>query len=482
MDIVDILLTPFDEINLMKTLETSEHFKKKARNRIWLSTSEEFMIVLKNSLDDFAFRLWIHPGIKIPEPNEVEYWGETQWDNIKQHQSYRNMKCVFVTREPDFAKRRKLTENTNSICIYHRDLNEPDFNVDEIPINIKSDLLQSFVEFKAKTSEKYIAGDPYSAIDKAKKVLQVLSEYQIDLTDYIFVSLGGGDGSELLYEIEKSPASLGCMIEYDGGSIDRFDGYVGKEDQFPNWIAPKKVEFLSREADLFDKIKFNNLKDFVAQKKPNGVIITIHAVLHELKTRSQLKEEFNLQEFFDRIATLHENIIIIIREPGIAENWPTEVRIKISNKKLLNSKAKFIRDYLKSVKEKNNSIVFLKILEILKEKYFPDRTFSFNEEMNIFLVSNDLATEALTKLFYLDDFFYEIDEHWTSISRENIQKALVNAKFKVLESEAILTSSIRENFKKYEISVFEDNEEMLLPRPLCFSYTIASKGIHKRNR
>lgn len=466
LKIHDIIINDDPKFDI--SLSRATHFINQMINRIEVKSYEQFKTMFDGLQNDFLFRLWVHLGI-LNNPDPKTYKGVEIKKNILGSKKLKNIKFQFLTRETQSD-----TEFDDVALINIEKSVSEDFKIDIFPVNKKAELIKTFAEAKAKENLNYVGGDPNSAIEKAKKVLDVINEHQIDLSNYAFISLGGGDGTELFYEIEKSQASVGYIIEYDGDSNDRFDNLV---NEFKDWLKPRATELSNREADLFDKHKFEKLKEFIEKKNLEGIVVTVHAVLHELGTRSKLKQKFDLVKFFKRIAELHPNIFLVIREPGIAENWSENVKIKVQNKIIADQEGEFVKKNMCA----DNDEILNKIFEELKAKYFQDEKHQYNYNVKIkeFTSSRDLAIEALTKLFYLQDFYYEIGEQQTSISRVEIQEALIQTGFSILESEAIGTTSVKINFKKFQIKVFEDDEKKLLPRPLCFSYTIATKGIHK---
>ncbi|MBI4650994.1 hypothetical protein HY745_06880 [Candidatus Desantisbacteria bacterium] len=174
--------------------------------------------------------------------------------------------------------------------------------------------------------EKYLAGSRISAIKKAKEVLRVINEKNIDLSNHGFLSLGGGDGTELFFEIENSKSNYGILMEYDFFSVNRFSNF-----QIPFYLrnSKRKIRTEVIECDLLDKIKFDIANKLIKARKLDGIVVAIHAVLHELSTRSQLMKGMGIKDkietLFRRIYDLHSNILLIIREPGIPENWKERI-------------------------------------------------------------------------------------------------------------------------------------------------------------
>lgn len=317
---------------------------------------------------------------------------------------------------------------------------------------------------------KYLAGSKLSAVNKGHEVLKKLNDLNIDISNYGFISLGGGDGTELYTEIENSKANFGLLLEYDFGSVNEFlkNKIPFKLKNYNRW---NEIDLQIIECDLFDKTKLDITKEIIKSKNLDGIVVSIHAVLHELSTRSQLKSQFInenreliLEEFFREIYEWHHNIIIIIREPGIAENWNSHVYISISEQ--------YKTD-------------FLKILEEIDNIHFngtANRNFRYREEQNQIRCKSDLAIEALTKFFYKEDYQYEKREMVTSVSREKIVTALQAGKelYTVLQTEPFFTGSVQANMIEFGIRVTGENN-LPLPNPQCFTYTVASKGTHVKN-
>lgn len=326
------------------------------------------------------------------------------------------------------------------------------------------------VEKESSTDDDYLAGSKISAVNKGHEVLRKLEIYNYDINNYGFVSLGGGDGTELFIEIENSSIDYGLLLEYDHNSVNKFE-----QNKIPflfrNYNRPE-IRLDAIECDLLDENKLNTAKELINSGDLKGIIISIHAVLHELSTRSQLKSRFldtngeiSLEDFFRELYEWHKNIIIFIREPGIVENWPKDVYITISNR------------YLED---------FLKILDEIDGSHFRGKenpNYRHLEEQEKIRCKSDLAIEALTKLFYKKDYDYERREQITSVSREKIVRALQAGEklFEVHESETFYTESVEKNMNKYGVRVTE-RENIPLSNPQCFTYTIALKGTHKKIR
>ncbi len=377
----------------------------------------------------------------------------------------------------------QIAENLNSVSYFIEQGIEKESNLLKIlDLRTKTENLSKIIkrnEDKIKAIEslltpitsfkdaEYLAGSKLSAVSKGHEVLRQVNALNFDYSKYGLISLGGGDGTELYTEIDNSNINFGLLLEYDYDSVNKFSkNYIPfKLQNYKRW---DKIDLDVIECDLFDKNKLATAKKIIQSKNLGGIIVSIHAVLHELSTRSQLKSQFlkdngeiQLESFFREIYEWHKNILLIIREPGIAENWPTEVYLTIADK---------------------YRTKFLKILREIDDAHFKGtqgNNFDYLKNQNIIRCKSNLAIEALTKLFYYQDYQYEKREKVTSISREDIVKALqVDGKlYKILKTETFFTGSVQSNMSNFGVVVTKTGG-IHLPIPQCFTYTIASKGHH----
>lgn len=321
-------------------------------------------------------------------------------------------------------------------------------SVDENKKKIIDELLDHRMEFD---EQNYLAGSPISASKKGHEIIKRLAERNIDLSNYGFINLGGGDGTELFVEIENTVSNFGLLLEYDYAGVNKFSN-----NQIPFYLknSHRKIHTDVIECDLGDKKKLEVAKKIIGDNNLDGIVVTIHAVLHELSTRSQFKP-FDFVAFFKRIYDLHDNIILFIREPGVAENWPNKVKIVLN------------QDH------KND---FIPILKRVNEIHFKNDSSNYEVFGTGEIHCNSiLAIEALTNFFYKEDFEYEKDEQHTSISKTELLSDLKASKFEILESEPFYTESMKRNIQHFEIKTLGTKDEHI-SYPQCFTYTVAQKG------
>lgn len=325
-------------------------------------------------------------------------------------------------------------------------------------------LLSSYIkDQEVYNSRIYLAGSMTSAINKANDVISTIKNHNLEFYNYGYISLGGGDGTEMYHSMENLGLNYGLLLDYDNASIrkasDKLLNFKIHNQKTNEEIC---IDFI--ESDLLDPIKLNIAKKCIKRQNLNGIIVSIHAVLHELYERSSFvrKEDDKknvLDMLFQEIFEWHQNIFIIIREPGIVENW---------------TKSSVLIELEDEYHEKFN-----KILEDIKSYYFKkddSQTFSYRKEKRQFFCGSQLAIEALTKLFYYEDYNYEKQERQTSISQEAIQLSLSSGGnlFEIVETNTFFTQSVKRNMEKFGIKI-RDTKNTLLSPPQCFSYIIAQK-------
>src|SRR5690348_11717348 len=119
----------------------------------------------------------------------------------------------------------QIAENLKSIAYFVRkSRNENSHDIKISDLNDKADALLDLVrDNKSKINAieslllpgksyeegQYLAGSKISAVNKGHEVLRKIDRMGIDVSNYGFISLGGGDGTELYTEIENSAANYG---------------------------------------------------------------------------------------------------------------------------------------------------------------------------------------------------------------------------------------------------------------------------------
>ncbi len=248
-----------------------------------------------------------------------------------------------------------------------------------------------------------------SAIRKASVVIQNIPENIRKLKEKIvFISVGGGDGEELFSLMEKTGSKFGILIEKNPKSIERASKIIQDEKL--------SVEILP--GDIIDNlpIAIRKGKSRIENGEARLIIVTIHAVLHELPTRSS--RGFELSDIFSKI---NDSAVIIGREPIEPNNW--EEIIELSG------------DF--------DSGHFLRFLNFVKlhhiKRELLERPEYLSKEISKKTISGHraLIMEAISKIFYSEDFPYEIQECVTSFTKNEIIESL----YKCLDEKYYITTN-----------------------------------------
>lgn len=221
------------------------------------------------------------------------------------------------------------------------------------------------------------------AIRKAKEVVEFLkSKANLDLQGIVFVSIGGADGTELVSLLKATGSRCGALLEYSDRS-SRDAVHKAKEAGF---------EIEAFTGDLMQKI--DDALDWAIrqrdQDKAKAIVITAHAVLHELEDRST---RFTLRRYF---AKLGDADIIIGREPVEPTEWDETVLLSGNfDAELFGDLARLIKLHIKTFQQ---------------PRFTLDRVNEHTVELH-----RALALETLTKAFYSEDFLYELEECVTTL-------------------------------------------------------------------
>lgn len=242
---------------------------------------------------------------------------------------------------------------------------------------------------------RYIAEFRQSAHEKANAVLSALNDPSGVFVDRkpVFVSVGGGDGEELVTLLEGSTADIGILVEYSRELAERARGRSlqhGKRLIVVEGDAKEKIlEAVSTAAEVVR----SGSADFVA--------VTCHAVIHELFDRGH--EAFDTLQFFANIFSDPDiTTWFTYREPGVPEKWPEVVLVKAacSPKSLLMLSS--------AIRERHAYLASLKPLpQVVGDRLRLHRI---------------LAMELLVKLFYLPSLHHELQERSTAVDHT----ALIN--------------------------------------------------------
>lgn len=285
-----------------------------------------------------------------------------------------------------------------------------------------------------------------SAMRKAEVTYSKLpGKVQTDRT--LFMSVGGADGTELFQLLKLSKSRHGILLEYDDRSTD-----AAKDE-----AKRRNLEIRFFTGDLMQKIDeaMNSAITRVKQREVDHIVVSAHAVLHELFTRSI--PQFKLRKYFSKLS---KATVIIGREPIDPPLWPDYIHLSGDfdvNK--LKKLADIIRQYhaAKSGRQyREPEIINPKRLELHR----------------------GLAIETMTKAFYSEDFLYELEECVTSISLRDIQREIAICLVDHTCGYELMTSiSFEQQWEHYGLQTFDANEEQDLWKPLSHMWYRAVRKV-----
>jgi len=212
----------------------------------------------------------------------------------------------------------------------------------------------------------------------------------------VFVSIGGGDGEEILSLLKNSRAPVGILLEQSRALADQARRRAYE-------VHPKRLMVI--EGDAQEKVAeaIGEAQRCAHEDDPGGCIaVTCHAVIHELFDRS--RSPFDALDFFAKIFSADVPTSLTYREPGLPEKWPAAVllRARCASKSIL-ALSEAIRLHHSVLRDLNPKP------SIVGDHVRLHRT---------------LAMEVLAKLFYLEDIVHEIEERSTAVDHNALVHTL----------------------------------------------------------
>jgi hypothetical protein len=265
----------------------------------------------------------------------------------------------------------------------------------------------------------------------------------------VFVSIGGGDGTELERLLTQSTATDGLLLEYHRESAE----------------YARQIRISGKTLHVFDGDAQRRLREvmdvafgLVASKQADFVVATCHAVIHELYDRSD--GGFDAARFFSTIfADQSVPTWFTYREPGVPEKWPEEV--------------------LLAAKCRPNSLLDLALaIRHRHPKFNTDglEPHVFGDHVRM---HRALAMETVVKLFYLDGLAYELQERSTAVDHQRLESILLVAVGATAMGEgrasvrtiSAATRSFVDRWRELGVTVFGYEDERATPLVLPESQT-----------
>lgn len=274
---------------------------------------------------------------------------------------------------------------------------------------------------------------------------QILSLREIPPLDRLaYVSIGGGEGAELFWVLKNTEVPFGVLVEMNANACEAARLAAGT-------LTPGKQGTVI-EGDVTQKIQ--ELQTVLQKAKEedliDGVLISAHAVFHELPYRGH---SYEMKDFLKGLFGSLDSLIFVTREPCRAFNWPARVQMRLRS---------VASDLLyQFVQDINTKLGFASAVHVDRDGFVE--------------MSSELATETLHKLFYIEDYAYEIQEKLTGIDPDNfvlvVEELLgKNSAFQVRLNSASFSRKHQE--LGIEARTLEGNS---LSMPLSFFNIVAQK-------
>ncbi|MGF1729008.1 hypothetical protein [Photobacterium kasasachensis] len=222
-----------------------------------------------------------------------------------------------------------------------------------------------------------------------------------ELSNYIFVSIGGADGSEVEEVLNRTAIQKAILVEYDDKAANAARARAVNLQKNNKTLQVIQGDITQKLDELVSELKREKKNNHI-----HGLVLSAQAVLHELPDRSP---NYRHNTLFGKLLNVFDNCFYFSREPIAPQGWPEKVEMKIEG---VSSDRLSIFSGLVNDK-----------LNITKEPIIPLEPYA---EGFVNLCST-LAVETLHKLLRSDNdkqLAYELQEQLTSIQPSHIQTIL----------------------------------------------------------
>jgi hypothetical protein len=276
-----------------------------------------------------------------------------------------------------------------------------------------------------------------SAINKAEQVLEVVRREGIDPSNVVFVSIGGADGTELEHILQTTNVRRGVLLEYE----DRL-AEIAREKAIKLREAGKEMLVLIGDAAQKLEPAILAVKRWAAEGEVEWVVVTMHAVLHELPNRGGAAKD--LESFLQKFIWQDLSVLAIAREPCMPDDLPPVVYLSA------NCRPDLLAKLASHIRSKHHQFV-------AEQEPAP--------MANSVRMGSRLAVETLVKLFYIESLTYEIEERVTAFTKQELVNAFCNVfGNENVRTEGFQTASVDRFWKALGI-LLRDPQQRELPRP-----------------
>jgi len=277
----------------------------------------------------------------------------------------------------------------------------------------------------------------FYGIPKAKEILDFLATHNnLSLDRIAYVSIGGADGSEIIYSMKNSPIRHGILLECSDFGASEARKNIDNLSAIEKKLVVFQGDAMQRLNDCSKQLAIWKQNGLI-----NGVILSVQSVLHELPYRSP---NFDINVLLGQIFEPFQLRLFYSREPAKPTGWPNIIHIRIPEipGQVLSAIARQVNDVLGfSAKVDNIADGFV--------------------QMPI-----DLAVETLFKILYCEDserFRYEMDERLTAFDPIELSSILRNfiKPQENVESQYLISDSFRSRYKSYRVEARSKTGEKL---------------------
>ena len=152
-------------------------------------------------------------------------------------------------------------------------------------------------------------------------LLRQSEKKNVALNNFVYLCIGGADGSEPESILEKTEICHSILIEYSDSAADK-----AKKRAHQLQKSGKFLYVFTGDANQKLDIVLNKLEQLKKEKDIHGLVLSAQAVLHELPTRSP---QYQLPVFLGRCFGLFNNNAFYAREPIAPIGWPDVVELSI---------------------------------------------------------------------------------------------------------------------------------------------------------
>ncbi len=279
-----------------------------------------------------------------------------------------------------------------------------------------------------------------SAREKADVFVSEAADRQFNLGDSVVISIGGGDGAELSTILLQSSAKYGILVELNPDAVEH-----ARTRNENLQRAGKVMEIVPGDAMQMSPFVRQKVEDLRANRAIRSVAVTIHAMLHELPSRSPGYEP---QRLVHNLLYDMDSAFVFIREPTAASDWPTLVQLKVAG---------LAAERL------------CRLAATVSEHCRVDTNVQPEVISGRVRMTNAQAIETLFKLFYIQDFRYEMGETITSFIPHEfsgmLEQALPGAR---VDLNYVESGSFKKKYRDYGVQTFDDKSGKENAHPNCF--------------